>query len=204
MDKYIKTYDNVFDNKSCEAIIQKFEDAHQSYLNFRPERGPVPTAPHRTTIHVERGDNRISFEQIRLDEDDSVSKDFIKIMEEYLVHYKLDNMEEFQMPLKYGYEAVRIKRYQNNNYDRFDPHVDVNDHDTARRFLAFFLYLNDVDEGGETEFLNIYKPGTYIKFKIKPQAGRMVVFPPMFPWPHAGLIPISGPKFLLHSYIHYV
>ena len=50
-------------------------------------------------------------------------------------------------PETYGYEAIRMKRYLANDYDRFDPHVDVIDHNSARRFLSFFIYLNDVEEG---------------------------------------------------------
>ena len=64
--------------------------------------------------------------------------------------------------------------------------------------------MNDVDEGGETEFLNLYKPGTYIPFTVKPKRGRMLMFPPTWQYYHAGLKPISGMKYLLHSYLHYV
>ena len=189
MEDYIKTYDKVLDNAACNAIIEKFEDAHESHL----------------TVHEEKDDERISFEQITLDEENPISKAFIKLMEEYLVHYKLDSrLEEFQMPEEYGYEAVRIKRYLKNDYDRFDPHVDVNNHHTSRRFLAFFLYLNTVSRGGETEFTALHKRGTYTKYLVKAEMGKMVVFPPMFPWPHAGLKPISDKKYLLHSYFHYV
>ena len=114
------------------------------------------------------------------------------------------NIKDYQLPDEFGYETVRIKRYLSNDYDRFDDHVDVGNHASSRRFLAFFVYLNNVEEGGETEFLNIYKPGTYIKFKINPKAGRMVVFPPLWNWPHAGRKPVTGEKYLLHSYLHYV
>ena len=91
----------------------------------------------------------------------------------------------------------------NNDSDRFDPHVDVLDHHTSRRFLAFFIYVNDVEVGGETKFLNFYKPGTYIPFTVTPKQGRLLMFPPMWPWYHAGLKPESGNKYLIHSYCHY-
>ena len=60
----------------------------------------------------------------------------------------------------------------------------------ARRFLLCMLYLNDIDEGGETEFINLVKPGTYIPYLIQPKRGRLLMFPPMWPWPHAGLKPV--------------
>ena len=186
MDNYIRVYDNVIHNS-------------QEYIDT------FSTRTYKDTIHEEKKDERISFTQVNLGEEDPLSKEYLRVMSEYFEIYKKDcNIKDFQMPDEHGYEAVRVKRYLKNDYDRFDAHVDVNNRSSARRFLAFFLYLNDVDEGGETEFLNIYKPGTYIKFKIKPQAGRMVVFPPLWNWPHAGRKPVTDEKYLLHSYLHYV
>jgi len=71
------------------------------------------------------------------------------------------------------------------------------------RVLAWMIYLNDVEEGGETQFLNINKPGTYLPYKVKPKRGRLLMFPPTWQYYHAGLKPKSGKKYLLHSYCHY-
>lgn len=97
-------------------------------------------------------------------------------------------------PQKHAFEQFRIKRYENNGEDRFDTHVDVTDYESARRFLSFFWYLNEVDEGGETIFNEL---------TIKPKMGRMVVFPPLWMFPHRGNKPISGNKYLLSTYLHY-
>ena len=45
-----------------------------------------------------------------------------------------------------------MKKYHARTKDRFDPHVDVQDHASARRYLAFLFYLNEDFSGGETEF----------------------------------------------------
>ena len=191
MDKYIKVYDNVLDEVSCKSFIEKFEDSD-----------------YRQTVHDEDGDERISFSQIVLEghpEWESVQDDLLELFKDYIQRYKIDcKLASKQWPTKYGFEAVRMKQYLENDYDRFDPHVDVLDYHSARRFLAFFIYVNDVDEGGETEFLNLYKPGTYIPFTVRPKRGRMLMFPPTWQYYHAGLKPISGMKYLLHSYLHYV
>ena len=63
--------------------------------------------------------------------------------------------------------------------------------------------VNDVEVGGETKFLSLYKPGTYIPFTVTPKRGRLLMFPPMWSWYHAGLKPESGKKYLIHSYCHY-
>ena len=100
---------------------------------------------------------------------------------------------------KCGAEGFRIKYYQ-QGVGQFLKHVDVGDHQSARRALAVFWYLNDVDEGGETVFYN--QQGDVIR-TIKPKAGRAVLFPPMWMFPHAGLIPVSSGKYLLSGYLHY-
>ena len=190
MDDYIQVYDDVIDEVSCKELINKFEDAHETF----------------ETVHQEEGDNVISFEQLNLYTQgwDDVQKGLLGLFQDYILHYKLDcNIYDKMWPEKYGYEAVRMKRYLANDYDRFDPHVDVMNHETARRFLAFFIYLNDVEKGGETIFLRLHKPGTYIPYTVTPKRGRLLMFPPTWQYYHAGRRPISDRKYIIHSYCHY-
>ena len=62
------------------------------------------------------------------------------------------------------------------------------------RNLLFMFYLNDVEEGGETEFY-------YQKEKIKPKAGRMVIAPSGFTHTHRGNVPVSNDKYILTSWV---
>ena len=58
------------------------------------------------------------------------------------------------------------------------------------RTLAWMIYLNDVEEGGETEFL-------YQQLKIKPKRNTCVIWPGSFTHIHRGNPPISGTKYIL-------
>ena len=58
------------------------------------------------------------------------------------------------------------------------------------RVLAWMIYLNDVEEGGETEFL-------YQQLKIKPRRNIAVIWPGSFTHLHRGNPPISGTKYIL-------
>jgi len=191
MDNLIQVYDDVIDKDSCNTLIGKFETHEEQH----------------ETVYQEDGDEKIAFKQLQMiqfKEWESVQSGMLELFQDYIVRYKIDcNIKTKQWPDEYGYEAIRMKRYLNNDSDRFDPHVDVLNHDTSRRFLAFFIYINDVDEGGETKFLNFQKPGTFIPFTVTPKRGRLLMFPPMWPWYHAGLKPESGNKYLIHSYCHY-
>ena len=191
MDKLIRVYDDVIDEESCQKLIEKFESFEDNLEE----------------VYEKDEEERIAFKQLQLvkfKEWESVQQGMLELFQDYIVRYKTDcNIKDKQWPQEYGYEAIRMKRYLNNDFDRFDPHVDVLDHHTSRRFLAFFIYVNDVEVGGETKFGNLNKEGTYIPLTVNPKRGRLLMFPPMWPWYHAGLKPESGKKYLIHSYCHY-
>ena len=62
------------------------------------------------------------------------------------------------------------------------------------RAFVFSVYLNDVEEGGETEFLHFSK-------RVKPKTGRIVIWPASFPYLHRGNPPLSGEKYILTSWM---
>ena len=62
------------------------------------------------------------------------------------------------------------------------------------RAFVFSIYLNDVEEGGETEFLHFSK-------RVKPKKGRIVIWPAAFPYVHRGNPPLSGEKYILTSWM---
>ena len=98
-------------------------------------------------------------------------------------------------PNSYAFEEIRLKRYLSNGQDEFRPHVDAVSLASAIRFLVFFVYLDD-NEKGETAFpqLGVASPC---------KKGSLLMFPPLWPWLHAGLKPINTPKYMLGSYLHY-
>lgn len=62
------------------------------------------------------------------------------------------------------------------------------------RTLLYMYYLNDVDEGGQTDF-------HYQNRSIQPKAGRMVIAPAYFTHTHRGRVPVSGDKYILTSWV---
>jgi hypothetical protein len=68
---------------------------------------------------------------------------------------------------------------------------------TANRILTWMIYLNDVKEGGETEFL-------YQSKRISPKQGTMVLWPAAFTHLHRGNPPLSGEKYVMTSWLEYV
>ena len=67
-------------------------------------------------------------------------------------------------------------------------------YEASARAFVFSVYLNDVEEGGETEFLHFSK-------RVKPKTGRIVIWPAGFPYLHRGNPPLSGKKYILTSWM---
>ena len=63
----------------------------------------------------------------------------------------------------------------------------------ANRMLVGMVYLNDVKDGGETEFY-------YQKLKIKPKRGTLVIWPAYFTHLHRGNKPISNSKYIINMW----
>ena len=88
-----------------------------------------------------------------------------------------------------------LRVYEKND-GYFKQHVDQNAGGTALRIFAIIMYLNDVLEGGETEF-------PHYNIKIKPEKGKVLIFPCNYLFPHQGNISISNDKYIATSFINY-
>ena len=96
-----------------------------------------------------------------------------------------------------GYCTLAKKLLDSKNLEYKE--INISENESAKRFLAFFFYLNDTDdESGCTEF-------PHFNLKVVPKTNRMLVFPPMWTYLHAGR-KVTGktPKYTMGSYLHYV
>lgn len=75
-------------------------------------------------------------------------------------------------------------------------HVDALGPLTQARLLALILYLNDVEEGGETAF-------HYQGQEFRPRAGSAILFPTAWTHMHCGRVPRSGNKYVITTFFQY-
>jgi hypothetical protein len=69
-------------------------------------------------------------------------------------------------------------------------HCEDGSYSDVSRMVAWMIYLNDVEEGGETEFL-------YQRIRIKPKKNMAVIWPGSFTHLHRGNPPLKGDKYIL-------
>ncbi|HFD32764.1 MAG TPA: 2OG-Fe(II) oxygenase [Gammaproteobacteria bacterium] len=86
-----------------------------------------------------------------------------------------------------------IQRYNPGEY--YHWHIDGGSHDFSQRQLVALWYLNDVPgPGGETEFL-------FQNVKIKPEKGKLVLFPPFWTHEHRAVTLNEGVKYIATTWI---
>ncbi len=180
-NKYIKVYNDAISTDFCDKIVTKFEkNIHQieSFENY----------------------GRPNFQQINLHQHEEWAKfrsSLDIVFKKYLKQYKEDcGITEYHWPAQYGFEQYRMKRYLPNDKDQFKPHVDVQNYDTARRFLVFFLYCSD-NEAGQTIFNDM-------DINVSCSKASLLMFPPLWNYLHSGAKPIDKPKYIIGSYLHYI
>jgi hypothetical protein len=113
----------------------------------------------------------------------SILKGWGKLMKnQYLNEFTQLGLNDFWM------SAVKIqKTYAGGGFHRW--HYDNNGFVVMEREFVITSYLNDVHNGGETEFL-------YQGVRVKPEKGKTVVFPAGYTHMHRGNPPIGGTKYI--------
>jgi hypothetical protein len=78
----------------------------------------------------------------------------------------------------------------------YKEHVDGENwsNRVKERVLAVVIYINTVDEGGETYF-------RYQNVSVKPEKGAICVFPAHWTYPHQAQVPLSSDKLIISSFI---
>jgi hypothetical protein len=79
--------------------------------------------------------------------------------------------------------------------EHYHWHIDGGSHDFSQRQLVAVWYLNDVEgPGGETEFL-------FQDIRIKPEQGKLVLFPPFWTHEHRGVTLQKGVKYIATTWV---
>jgi hypothetical protein len=90
-------------------------------------------------------------------------------------------------------EGYQVQRYRPGEY--YHWHVDGGSHELSQRQLVVLWYLNDVPgPGGETEFL-------YQDVAVRPERGKLVLFPPFWTHEHRAAVLRSGVKYIATTWV---
>jgi len=75
-------------------------------------------------------------------------------------------------------------------------HFENDSAEKCSRLCAWGLYLNTINDGGETEFL-------YQSMRVSALEGRLILWPATYTHTHRGNPPLKGVKYLLTGWLEY-
>ena len=184
-NNFIYSVKNSLDEKVCNEIITLFEASDKTY------KGVVAGG---LLEDVKKS------QDLRMAMDPEVFKDLAKILydelNKHLYKYiDIANQNCYTISAStYEDLGFQIKKYTKNT-GFFKYHNDeLIDHLQDRyRVLTYLWYLNNIEIGGETEFGG--------NIKIKPEMGKLIIFPATWTFPHCGLMPIDNDKYIVSGWI---
>ena len=178
---FIFEFTDTVNTDNCNDIIKRFEDSKSEHYQGRVGQNFTEQKDiKRSTDMVISGKNNWK------DVDEllftSLSKALSSIKKEF---------EFFNGPFKdVGYAIQRT-----NPGEYYHWHIDGGSHQFSDRQLVAIWYLNDVNgPGGETEFINQ-------NVKIKPEIGKLILFPPFWTHEHRGVKLQKGVKYIATTWV---
>ena len=197
MDRFILEIPNFLPPDLCKEIIDRFKSIEHTL-----ERG---------TLRYIVGDKYEQFKKPNLecyistntlfcDLDSKLSNYFTTACKMYVEHLKCE-FDVNKKPLPHALiEVISTKNVSDRGYllQKISPglsyewHVDSQPH-IPGSFIQFILYLNTLElhEGGTTEFAN--------GRKVKPEIGKLLIFPCSWTFPHSGNEVKCKDKFIIST-----
>ena len=174
-------------NKLCNEITNFFEQNKNLQKPGASGMGLNIKIKKTTDIRINPNDlNKPKFE---------ILKQYIKELHKCFLDY------QSQWPfLKSMLKTVDIPAFNIQKYSKGDHfaaiHSERTNLSTLHRLFAWMTYLNDVEDGGQTNF-------NHYGIKIKPEIGKTLIWPAEWTHAHTGEILKSGTKYMITGWMHF-
>jgi hypothetical protein len=187
ISNFIGVYDNYITPEECNKAIKLYEDQNKFNNTINRIRGEKASILQKQDQQFYAASNNMD---IWWEELKSMMFNFDLAWH----HYTENTGASAAYGEEFHYTTLKIqKTLPTEGYHIWHVEHGKGFENSPRAFV-FSVYLNDVEEGGETEFLNFSK-------RVKPKTGRIVIWPAAFPYVHRGNSPLSGEKYILTSWL---
>ena len=174
-------------NKLCNEITNFFENNKNLQQQGKTAVGKKLEVKSRIDIPIDPQD---------------LKKTKFKVIKKYIDELHkcfLDYQNQWPF-LKSMLKDVDISRFNIGKYSPGDHfaklHCERMSLNTLHRLFAWMTYLNEVDDGGETNF-------SHYGIKIKPETGKTLIWPAEWTHAHAGEVLNSGTKYIVTGWVHF-
>ena len=189
IENFIGVFEDAFTKEYCDSVINYFDSAVKVGLAVNRQK--------------DQGVSKLSKDDLQLFAHDSInlnySGELIKpfndvlwgqVYPEYASTFAM--LKEYAPHTNYCFKVQKTEIGQ--GYHMW--HSESTSKELCTRILAWTLYLNDVEEGGETEFL-------YYPKRVKPKTGTFVLWPAGLTHTHRGNPPISNTKYIVTGWVEF-
>lgn len=188
---FVGVYENVFSNEYCNDVISFFEKA--AGLGYGKTRQEVNDHDKhvKDDYHITAASSLKATFVLEPEYHEEFNSIFWgECYKDYAAHFSALN--DLPAHTIHGNKLQRTDIGQ--GYHLW--HSEISSGSMAGRILSYIVYLNDVDEGGETEFL-------YQHMRVKPKQGTVVIFPAGFTHTHRGNPPLSNTKYIMTGWVEF-
>jgi hypothetical protein len=225
-EQFIAVYENALSDDFCDEIVDRFEDDPRrgpgkagGKVDLQKKRSTDITLNHHEDWHddihqLQRTiwpgirDYMTRYKHLLVG---SITPSLRDPKSGSVVQLSSENFEKFNdgtkgelvgslIPMMYCSGFLNVQKYDQGvgGYPNWhsEQYPEEGRFEALHRVLLYMVYLNDVEEGGETEFF-------HQEIKIKPKKGSMVIAPAAWTHTHRGNTPISGDKFIATSWIKF-
>lgn len=194
MNRFIREFGNVIPLDTCRMLINKFE--HYA----RTPETPIRVEDKFLTDGGIDQDQRtkeatvIYLKPEVLEANDRELLELVGLSVQSMYGCVLAYFKEFG---KLNIAPLKVDQVDFLKYEKgkgfYGPHVDAAHKAVGHRVLSLILYLYDVEEGGETEFPLCHR-------RVKPETGKLLMFPSFFGFLHQSNKVISNSKYILATF----
>ena len=178
---------NLQNNSLCNEIVQLFENNKNLQKPGVSGMGMDPKIKKTIDISIHPND---------------LEKPKFEILKQYMNELHkcfLDYQKQWPF-LKSVLKSVYIPSFNIQKYSRGDHfaalHSERTSLDSLHRLFAWMTYLNDVDDGGQTNF-------SHYGIKVKPEISKTLIWPAEWTHAHTGEILKSGKKYIVTGWMHF-
>lgn len=191
-EDFIEVYDNIVSPEFCDQAIAHYtalEQTRRAYSRQEAENASPQDKSGGVSFLTDNPNLQ------KFDVTGEILHQFHNASAECYHHYaeKFGILSTFNLTMNHNVQLQKTPR--SGGYHVW--HCEHGGPAVSNRALFVQLYLNTIDDGGETEFL-------YQSKRINAVQGRLLICPAGFTHTHRGNPPLKGNKFTINSWIEFV
>lgn len=189
-EDFIRVYEKAFSDEFCDNLVQYFEWCLENNMVWERGDSALNKKDHSVLINPHTTEINYNYSHINW-----LIGDFNSL---FWDQYYKEYCEEFPVLNNFGGHTIFSyklqKTFPGGGYHVWHAEQDSKNH--ADRLAVYTVYLNDIFEGGETEFL-------HQRIRVPARKGSLCIFPASYSHAHRGNPPLNEIKYILTGWVEF-